>query len=239
MEFNPRVLRNSRILAIGVPLALSIVGFTPNAAAGVITIQGNETFGPTNCIPFGCPATYGPFMGFVYKNIPAFALAPGDTLAFDTGATNDVPLNLNIALSATTANGGDTPVGYAQVVTAGTPAAPTGDNVVGNYDLAFTIDAGFSFGGGGLIVRFQAAGGSLTDFTSDQVLMGSNSLDTSGYFVGRFFSDADGVPPYSGSDSVHIGNFRIVTDVEPVPEPTTVLLVGSGFLGLLARRRRN
>lgn len=44
-------------------------------------------------------------MGFVYKNIPAFNLGLGDSIAFDTGGTNDTPLQFNIELASAAANG--------------------------------------------------------------------------------------------------------------------------------------
>src|SRR5438270_10941095 len=62
-----------------------------------------------NCFPFGGssgPADWTPFTAFFYRNIPAFALKPGDELAFDLGAQNDANIQLDIAMARTTTNGG-------------------------------------------------------------------------------------------------------------------------------------
>ncbi|MEK9660202.1 MAG: hypothetical protein VW644_00435, partial [Alphaproteobacteria bacterium] len=64
----------------------------PETQAATITVQGNTT-GVGNCIPFGCPGSYAPTMGFVYKNIPSFTLDIGDVIAFDTGGINDTVLS--------------------------------------------------------------------------------------------------------------------------------------------------
>ena len=55
-------------------------------------------------------------MGFVYQNVPAFNLKTGDTIAFDLGAQNNVDIQLQISMAATTVNGGDIPGPYTTVV---------------------------------------------------------------------------------------------------------------------------
>ena len=100
-----------RNLSVGLMiLALSFTGFPQNAHALSLTIQGNEGGNTNNCIPFGCPGLFTPFMGFIYKNLPAFSVSPGDFIAFDTNSVNDVPLQFNIALAPTTVNGGATAI---------------------------------------------------------------------------------------------------------------------------------
>src|SRR5919198_6571010 len=52
------------------------------ASAGTIRIQGTNSEGPGQCIPFGgWNVKY--YMGFVYRDVPPFSLLPGDVVAFD------------------------------------------------------------------------------------------------------------------------------------------------------------
>jgi hypothetical protein len=80
-------------------------------------------------------------MGFIYKDIPAFNLAPGDTLAFDLGQLNTSAVELDIELAATTLNGGDVPaLPFVKVVSnTHTPLNPNGDTIVGDYRAALGL----------------------------------------------------------------------------------------------------
>jgi hypothetical protein len=179
-----------------------------------------------NCYPFGGgtdtdpTSSWEPYMGFVYKNVPAFQLKTGDSLAFDLGAMNDVNIQLEIALAATSVNGGDVPAQpFTTVVTnTQTPANPRGDTTVGNFELSFTAQAPFSFPGGGLIIRFVNPSPSFApDMNCDAVLVRTTSSDPSNNFVERFFRDADGTAPYDDGDFASIGGFRVtLADVPPV-----------------------
>ena len=54
----------------------------------------------------------------------------------------------------------------------------------------------------------------------------ADGTDSSGFFVKRFFNDADGLPPYGDSDTQGIGGFRLtLLDVPPAPPsgPSTTL----------------
>lgn len=219
------------------------------AGAATITVQGDVT-SVGNCIPFGCPGEYGPTMGFVYQNIAAFGLLPGDTIAFDTGDVNDIPLDLVIELAAATSNGSNIAdgAGFTQVA-GGNPSNPFGNTVVGDFDLVWTVTTAFNFSGGGLIIRFSPQGASAGDFSFEQNLVHSHASDPSGLFVGRWYNDNDGLFPYgdgpdSGFDGTQVGHFQIVASLEgepaPVPEPSSLLMLGAGALGLagVARRRR-
>ena len=184
------------------------------AMAADVGIYANNVYGPSNCIPFGMPYTSSTdHMGFIYANLPAFDLYAGDTLAFDLGAQNDVDITMDIAVAATSSNGGIEPDanGFTTIATGVTASTPRGNTVQGDYELGFLLDADFSFAGGGLIIRFQASANSAfaNDNSCTQVLMYANSSDSSGYFVRRFYLDPDGLYPWSGSDTSVIGGFEI------------------------------
>ena len=158
--------------------------------------------------------------GFVYKNIPAFNLKTGDTIAFDLGAQNNVDIQLQISVAATTMNGGDIPGAYTTLVNnTQLPVNPRGNTVMGDYELQFTAQAPFSFTGGGLIIRFSNPGGAYaTDLQQDATLVNdANGTDSSGFFVERFFNDADGLPRYTSIDTQGIGGFRLTSSSTPQP----------------------
>ena len=199
-------------------------------AQGASTVNVNPA-GPNsdpNEFPFG-RADVWPQMGFVYQNVPAFNLKTGDTIAFDLGAQNNVDIQLQISMAATTVNGGDIPGPYTTVVNnTQVPLNPRGNTVMGDYELQFTSQAPFNFGGGGLIIRFSSPGGAFaSDLQQDQTLINdADDTDSSGFFVKRFFNDADGLPPYGDSDTQGIGGFRLtLLDVPPTPPsgPSTTL----------------
>jgi hypothetical protein len=183
-----------------------------------------------NAYPFGVGSSnqWPPYAGFVYKNVPAFQLKTGDSLAFDLGAMNDADVQLEIALAATTVNGGDAPSQpFTTVVTnTQTPANPRGDTTVGNFELGFRAQAPFNFPGGGLIIRFSNSSPSYaTDVSVTLDIVTATASDPSGNFVERFWSDPDGVPPYLMTGTGDIGGFQLtLADVPPIPpnQPTVV-----------------
>lgn len=95
--------------------------------------------------PFGCSGSSDSDTGFIYQNLPAFSVGSGDFIRFDTGLTNDQPLNLRIELATTTSNGSivANALGFTTVAT-GTPLNSFGDTVIGNFDLAFPIISSFN-----------------------------------------------------------------------------------------------
>ena len=105
-------------------------------------------------------------MAWAYKNVPAFNLKAGDTVAFDLTEQNDVDIQLQIAMAPTTTNGGDVNSGpFTQIVpNTQIPANPRGNSTFGDYELTFTAQAPFNFPGGGLLIRFGNPGGA---FASD------------------------------------------------------------------------
>jgi len=169
-----------------------------------------------NCYPFGIAgggADWTPYAGFVYQNIPAFELHPGDVLAFDTAAVNNVDVQLEVALARTTTNGGDAAAQpFTTVVNnTQTPVNPRGDTTQGNFELQFAAQAPFSFPGGGLIIRFGNPSATYaTDTTCTGNLVHGDSTDSSGFFVHRIYNDANGLDPWDGGDTSDVGAFRLV-----------------------------
>jgi hypothetical protein len=216
------------------------------ANAGTVTIQGNS---PTvgNCYPFGGTDNspgWVPFAGFVYKNVPKFNLQPGDTLAFDLAVQNDVNIQLQIDMVATTTNGGDTPAGsfITLVPNAQLPQNPMGNTILGDFELGFKVTQGFNFPGGGLIIRFSNPGGAYAaDTTCGQVMNRADASDSSGFFVERFYYDTDGVPPFSNVETGSIGAFRVIFTDPPVPtlDPRLLVVLAAAtlLLGIWGMRR--
>jgi hypothetical protein len=143
--------------------------------------------------------------------VPAFALAAGDILAFDTLHQNEQTIVVDLALAAATSNGSHVPDanGFTTIAQNATPASPTGDSVLGNYDLAFTASTPFTFAGGGLIIRVLPVGSYASDMDCSEGLVHYFASDTSGFFVGRFLTDANGEYPWQFEDAQHVGGFRL------------------------------
>lgn len=207
----PRTLVAVTLTVLGGAAALA----SPADAATVTVAPA--TASDTNAFPFGSSG-WAPNAGFIYKNIPAFTLAPGDTLAFDTqvvgmDSINESNIQFDVGLSPTTVNGGDIPSGPFTKVVSNTELAssPRGNATPGDFDLKYKVQAPFSFPGGGLVIRFSNPNaGFLNDATPDN-LVGANSMDTSGFFVARFIQDADGLAPFDGETPGDIGGFQVVT----------------------------
>lgn len=219
--------------------------------AATITIAPTNTQSVGNCFPFGVGNSSGdpwtPYMGFIYQNVPAFDLQPGDILAFDLGQQNDTNIQLDIAMAPTTVNGGTIQAAPFTIVVTNTqtPQNPLGDTTIGNFELRFTVEQPFSFPGGGLIIRFSNPSAAYaTDTNCDAVLVRATSSDASGYFVERFYADADGVSPWSNQYTESIGGFQIITQSVGIPTMTEwgiiifVVLAGLGAVYYMRRHRR-
>lgn len=214
-------------------------------AATTLTIEPNEP-DVSSCLAFGAAPGAGsegadggavgfdptsPYMGFIYQNIPPFELKPGDTLAFDLGAVNDFDVALDIAMAATTVNGGTDQAGTFVNVVSNTqpPTNPRGDTVIGNFEMQFPVDNAFSFAGGGLIIRFSNGSDAYRadDQTCDQVGVVGETIDSSGYFVRAFWNDPDGVTPFDAENPLPlreeiIGGFQVINrDVVSLSSVTT------------------
>jgi hypothetical protein len=188
------------------------VALAAPAGAATVTVAPKST-DSSNCLPFGSGA-WAPNAGFIYKNIPAFTLARGDTIAFDTKSANDTDIQFDVGLSPTTVNGGDIPTGAFTKVVSNTQqaASPRGDTTVGDFDLKYTVQAPFSFPGGGLVIRFSNPSAAFAaDNTCPTVdsLVGADATDTSGFFVDRFMMDPDGLAPFDNEGNMYIGAFQV------------------------------
>jgi hypothetical protein len=186
-----------------------------------------DTPNAENNFPFGTGQSWVPYMGFVYKDVPAFQLKPNDVLAFDLSRVNEADDQLDIALAPTMTNGDDIPAAPFTEIVPNTqlPANPRGDTVDGNYELQYRAQTAFNFPGGGLIIRFSNPGAELAaddGMTEGPLSNGGDDTDTSGFFVERFLRDLDGVYPWTGDTLVtDIAAFRLqILDLPPEPPPT-------------------
>jgi hypothetical protein len=220
------------LASVAVALTMLIaLAIAPRASAETTITVAPVTPQFNNCWPFGLGGggmSWGPHMAFIYRSIPAFELKPGDRIAFDThgvntaGGVNPVSIQLEIALARTTVNGGtQNAQTFETVVTNGqTAAAPSGDTIAGNFDLAYSAEIPFSFPGGGLIIRFSnPAPGYAADSFCNGNLVGAGAGDPSGFFVQRAFTDADGNFPWTGASNSDIGAVQL-TILDPLPPDT-------------------
>lgn len=234
-------------------LALAVFVSWAASAAPVVTIEPDDPM-VRSCLAFGAGPGTGtpvdpdtpnepdnqsgflgtsPFMGFIYRDVPAFDLNPGDVLAFDLGGLNDFDVAIDIDMAPTIVNGEtdqDDPGTFTKVVSnTYNPLKAFGDTTIGNFDMRFLVDSTFSFPGGGLIIRFSNGSDTYRDdnMTCEQIGVVANSNDTSGNFLLAFWADDDGVSPWGPDpDSPPImlqeeiiGGFQII-------EGPTVLLAG-------------
>jgi hypothetical protein len=179
--------------------------------------------------PFGTGATWVPHLVWVYKDIPAFQLKPGDSIGFDL---QDVKLNVDIqvaiALAPTTVNGGDVEAAPFTDIVSNTqvPANPRGNTILGDYELQFTAQAPFSFPGGGLLIRISTPGGAYAADNSGPNTFNDSlgqASDPSGYFVGRRWFDPDGVSPWTGTNATdQVAPFQLrIADIVPAIAAST------------------
>jgi hypothetical protein len=93
--------------------------------------------------------------------------------------------------------------------------------------------------------KTDTARGSYSAFNEDFTVGELNLADTAGLsdlFLYHFFFDAGNIVLDPGADTLHIASFDIRNDgsvvMNAVPIPASVLLLGSGLLGLVGLRRR-
>ena len=158
-------------------MAVLATAATPGrSSAETITIDNGAVPGtatvPFTCVIAGENELWRPAMGFVYRNVEAFDLSVGDTIAFDIQLPAAGPSDLgflpqlDIALAhsdpANLFKPDDLPGSsdFTIVAHAATAASP-GNQMPEDYDLAFKVDAPFHFPGGGLIIRVSNPVGAL------------------------------------------------------------------------------
>ena len=216
MRLYLRFGRQGLMLATVIAVAL---GAPRRASADVITIDDGNVPG-TTAIPFTCSIgmdnqIWLPSMGFVYRNVEAFQLSPGDIIAFDIQMPPMGPQpnlgfypQLDIALAYAPdpltpfkpddLRGGGRASDFT-IVAHAAAAASQGNPMPGDYDLAFKVDAPFNFPGGDLIIRVTNPIGTLASkmeseclpvITADTQPSGSNRL------VGTFKLDSDAEYPW-------------------------------------------
>jgi Ca2+-binding RTX toxin-like protein len=199
-------------------LALLVLGAAPAGAATISIVPQTPSSG-TNTFPFGHGTTWNPFAAFIYRNIPAFELKPGDTVAFDMRAENGTNIEMDYDFAPTTFNGSDVAAApFTRVIlNTQTPANPKGDSIEGNFELQYKATTPFSFPGGGLIIRLSNPSPAFAaDTTTTQNLRGADASDSSGFFLKRSTSDPDGQAPWANSAGGNeIAAFRLTTADEP------------------------
>lgn len=215
MRLNLRLGRGSVVLAL--VTAVGALDARP-AAADTITINDGASPGPTRT-PFTCSQdVWTPYMGFVYRNVEAFEIVPGDKIQFDIQMPSPGPADLgfvpqlDIALAhasnpADPFKPDDPQPGASSaftVVAHGVMAASPGNTTPEDYELSFTVDARFKFSGGGLIIRVSNPRGPLATrssadclpvITADRTPSGTNRL------VGTFRLDSDGEFPFDNAEA--------------------------------------
>ena len=217
------------IAALSVPAAASAETITiaPNTAGG----DDNKPFGATTGL-----CNWVPYYAGVYKNVPPFSLKPGDVLAFDLSALNDVDIRMDIEMAPTTTNGGDVQAQpYTRVATNfQTPSNPRGNTTSGDFELGFSAEAPFSFPGNGLIIRFSNPAGAFAMDAScggEGLRLAGDASDASGYFVKRAWGNS-GQPPWQTESTLAIPAFRLQLAppviAAPPPADTVAPLVKLG-----------
>ncbi len=204
-----------RVRILGIVIVLCLLSNAANAL--VLTVEPAEPTLQSSCLAFGAGGFQPvlPFMGLMYRNLSAFNLAPGDTLAFDLSALNDADVEIDIEIAEFDPPSLEAGPFTKIVSNTQTPANPRGDDIFGNYELQFEVESSFNFAGGGLVLRFSnpSTAYALDDTCTQVGVTAAPIPDTSELFAGAFFGDEDGLPPWSNinfNDSLNNG-FQITT----------------------------
>jgi hypothetical protein len=121
-------------------------------------------------------ANWEPFSIFRYKNLPAFSMRIGDTLAFDITDTIPFPTTMSDSNPLYKSVAFATPAEvYSTVVTQNCIGTP-GNSIIGDFDLRLPISAPFTFLGGTLLIRMEKG----IDIADCIAFNGGFAVDTSG-----------------------------------------------------------
>lgn len=170
------------------------------------------------------------------------AIAGAVPITYLDTLSNGVPVfgaNTQVASSENNPLGADY---YRFYTTAGSHVILSGIRLAGHYDMSFWVLSGQYTDTSAFGASFNAGDAPFMDFGDDEAspaIPGPFGDPRSNFFapstgwytvaVTNFLSSAGPPNPYS----------LVASGVENVPEPGTLLLLGSGITGLVLRRRRN
>lgn len=223
----------ARAISFYVFIVLTIAASRNTATASVDLVPVAPT-GYGNCIPFANNVDFG-FSGFIYRNVPAFVLNPGDSIRFDMADLNDVNIRRNIYLAPANINPaqpatcddtepsqGVTATAWTQVVAdTQVPANPLGNLIQGDYELTYVAEASFNFPGGGLVVGFGGSPpGAYADANCEQLHVNVDCSDPSGFFYSRFFLRGDqSLAVLDDAVSVNDSRYHHLAGMRIIPVP--------------------
>ena len=234
------------MLVMAPAASASLTAATP--VTTVVSLVPQTYIGVGNCYPFGTnvgviqPNGNGQFMGFIYRNVPAFAMRRGDRLRFDLGSVNEVDIRRTIYFAVANRNPSPSTfqsqdvhaTSWTQVVSsAQTPANPRGNLVLGDYELTYVVESDFDFPGGGLVIAFRGSPpDTYRDQGCEQVLHATDNTEPSGRFYGRFYGASDltlGTLDAANWDRFWLAGFIVERD--GVANSAPVASVGGPYVG--------
>ena len=227
---------NRRVLAAAVSV-LPLLGFATLAQAGTITTFSNlgafnAAVGGGQTVEDFTDTTHIPISTGVLNsatNLPGIGITPG---TIQPGVTYSVPVGAGFFFNIDAGGGFPTP--FLDTITGAGPLTVTFDSSTGAFGfltsvlMGSTLNITINFVTGPSFVSALPIGGDISTlqffgFQSSGVDITSALIGTSGTGI-----------------TWAVDDFRFSAEPGPaVPEPGTMVLIGSGLLGLAARRRRS